>query len=66
MAIMISFSKKKKAKVIAIGRTLDSLSLLIAMSKSLTEKISKEKNICIEESEKVVLDCIKEGIQVMR
>ncbi len=65
MGIILSYSKKEKAKVKAMGSTLGLLALLVSISKYLTERISTEKGVCLEEAENIVVDCIKDGMKVI-
>lgn len=65
MRIVFAYSKKERAKVKVVGKILDLMALLIAISKCLAERISKEKGVYLEEAENLVVDCIKEGIKVM-
>ena len=53
----------KKAKVKAAGETLSLLTLLVASSECLAERISQEEGVSLEEAESVVVDCIKDGIR---
>lgn len=62
MGIIFSFKRSKKAKVKAMGKTLDLLTLLVAISKCLAEKLSEEKGIDLEEAENIVVDCLKDGL----
>ena len=62
---MIAINKNDKAKVKAVGKTLSLLTLLVAISKCLAEKISKEKGVSMEEAENIVVDCIKDGIKTI-
>ena len=66
MGIVFACSKNKKAKVKAVGKTLDLLTLLVAISKCLTERILEEKGVSLEKAEGIVLDCIKDGIKTMK
>lgn len=66
MGIVFACSKNKKAKVKAVGKTLDLLTLLVAISKCLTERILEEKEVSLEKAEDIVLDCIKDGIKTMK
>ncbi len=66
MGIVFACSKNKKAKVKAVGKTLDLLTLLVAISKCLTERILEEKGVSLEKAEDIVLDCIKDGIKTMK
>lgn len=65
MKIIFAYIKNQKAKVKAVGKTLDLLTLLVAISKCLTERISEEKLVSFEEAENVVVDCIKDGIKTL-
>ena len=63
MGIICAYTKNKKAKVKAAGDTLSLLTMLIASSKCLAERISQEKGVGLEEAEDIVVDCIKDGIR---
>lgn len=65
MGIVFSFIKNKKAKVKAIGETLDLLTLIVAINKCLAEKFSEEKGIDLEEAENIVVDCLKDGLRTI-
>ena len=66
MGIIFAFVKNRKEKIRAIGRILDSLTLLIVISKSLAERILKEKGMSLTEVENLVVDCIKEGMKTIK
>lgn len=66
MGIVFASSKNKKAKVKTVGKTLDLLTLLVAISKCLTERILEEKGVSLKEAEDIVVDCIKEGIKTVK
>ena len=66
MGIIFVCSKNKKVKVRAVGKTLDLLTLLVAISKCLTERILEEKGVSLKEAEDIVVDCIKEGIKTVK
>lgn len=66
MKIIFAMIKGEKAKVRAIGKTLNLLTLLIAISKCLAEKISEEKGISLEKAEDIILDCIKDGMETVK
>lgn len=66
MGIIFECSKNKKVKVRAVGKTLDLLTLLVAISKCLTERILEEKGVSLEKAEDIVVDCIKDGIKTMK
>lgn len=65
MGIICAFIKNKKAKVKAGGKTLSLLTLTVAISKCLTERISKEKGVSLAEAENIVVDCIKNGMKTI-
>ena len=58
MKIILAYSRNKKCKIKTIGNTLDLLTLFLAISKSLAEKISNEKEINISDAEKFIVECI--------
>ena len=66
MGIVFACSKNKKAKVKAVGKTLDLLTLLVANSKCLAERISEEKGIGLNEEENILVDCIKDGMKTIK
>lgn len=66
MGILFAYSKNKKAKVKTIGKTLGLLTLLVAISKCLAERISEEKGISLEKADDIVVDCIKDGIRTVK
>lgn len=65
MGIIFAYSKNKKAKVKILSSTLNSLTLLTAISKLLAEKISKEKNISMNEAEKFIIGCVSDGMKTI-
>lgn len=65
MEIIFSHSKNKKAKVKAVGKTASLLTLLVAISKCLSERISEEKGVGLDEAENIVVDCIKDGMKII-
>lgn len=58
--------KIKKAKVKAVGKTLDLLTLFVTISKCLAERISEEKGVNLEKAEDIVVDCIKDGMKTVK
>lgn len=66
MEIVFAYTKNQKAKVKTTGKTLDLLTLLVAISKCLAERISEEKGISLDEAENIVVDCIKDGIKTIQ
>lgn len=66
MEIVFACSKNKKAKVKAVGKTLNLMTLLVAISKCLAERISEEKGVSLEKAEDIVVDCIKDGMKTVK
>ena len=66
MEIVFACSKNKKAKVKAVGKTLDLLTLIVAISKCLTERILEERGVSLEKAEDIVVDCIKDGMKTIK
>lgn len=66
MGIILAYSKNKKAKVKVVGKTPDVLTLSVAISKCLAERILREKNISIKEAENFVIACIVDGIKTIK
>lgn len=58
--------KGEKVKVKAIGKTLNLITLLVAISKCLAERISEEKGVSLEKAEDIVVDCIKDGMKTIK
>lgn len=63
MRIIYAKLKHGKAKVKVIGKTLDTLQLLVAISKALSENIEKEKGIDVAEAQKIIVECIADGMK---
>lgn len=55
--------KKRKCKITVIGKVDESLLLLVGISKSVSERLSKEKGLTKEEAEKFVTDFINDGMK---
>lgn len=66
MEIVFAYIKNNKAKVKAVGKTLNLLILLVSISKCLAERISKEKQMSLNEAENFVLDCIADGMKTIK
>lgn len=66
MKIVFAYIKNQKAKVKAVGKTLDLLTLLTVISKCLAERISEEKGVSLEKAEDIVVDCIKDGMKTIK
>ncbi len=65
MGIIFAYSKNKKAKVKAVGKTLELLTLLVAISKCLVERLSEERGVSLEKAEDILVDCIKDGMKII-
>lgn len=65
MKIIFATLKGEKAMVKVVGKTLSLLTLLVAISKCLSERISEEKGVSLTEAENIVVDCIKDGIKTI-
>lgn len=66
MKIIFATLKGEKAKVKAIGKTLNLLTLLVAINKCLTERISEEKGVSLGKAEDIVVDCIKDSMKTVK
>ena len=66
MKIIFAYAKNNEFKIKVIGNTLDTLTLLVAISKFLVEKISEEKKINMDISERIVIDCISDGMKTVK
>ena len=66
MKIIFAYSRNEESKIKAIGNTLNLLTLLAAISKSLAERISKEKEINVDEAENFIIECVSDGMKILR
>lgn len=66
MGIIVAYLKNEKAKVKAVGNTLNLLTLLVALSKMLSKRVSEERRIGIREAEDFVIECIVDGIKTIK
>ena len=66
MGIILATTRKEIGKVKLIGSTLSLLTLLVGISKALTERIANEKSLSIEEAERFIVECINEGIKTVK
>lgn len=66
MKIVFAYIKNQKAKVKVVGKTLDLLTLLVAISKCLSERISEEKGVSLEKAEDIIVNCIKDGMKTVK
>lgn len=65
MKVIFATLKGEKAKVKAVGKTLNLMTLLVAISKFLAEIISEENGVSLDEAEDIVVDCIKDGMKTI-
>ena len=63
--LYLHIQKIKRAKVKAVSKTLSLLMLVVAISKCLSERISKEKGVSLEQAKDIVVNCIKDGMKTM-
>lgn len=66
MKLIFAYTKNQKAKVKAVGKMLSLLTLLVAISRCLAERISEEKGVSLEKAEDIVVDCIKDGMKTIK
>ncbi|MFR3727640.1 hypothetical protein [Lacrimispora sp.] len=57
---------KQKAKVHMAGGTLDLLTLVVAICKTIAERISKEKGLNLDESMKFVVQSIEDVYKTLK
>lgn len=66
MNFISCFQINKKAKVHMAGKTINLLTMVVAICKFTAEKISIEKDIGINESIEFVVSCIREGYSTLK
>ena len=66
MGIIFATTKKEKGKVKTIGSTLSLLTLLVCISKTLSERIAKEKEMSLEQAERFIIECIDDGMKTVK
>lgn len=66
LKIIFATLNGEKAKVKAVGKTLNLLTLLVVISKCLAERISREKGVSLDEAEDIVVDCIKDSMKTVK
>ena len=66
MGTMIAISKGKRGKVILFGKTLDLLTMIATSSRALAERVQKEKGVSVENAEEIIIECIREGMKVLK
>ena len=65
MGFIFSLMRRKIGRVKIVGNTLNVLTLLVAISKAIVEKVSKEKGISMEEAENLVVESIVDGMKTV-
>lgn len=65
MGFIFALKSKRTGRVKIVGNTLNVLILLVAISKAIVEKVSKEKGICMEQAEKFVVESIADGMKTI-
>ena len=63
MTFIFSYKTNKKLKVFANGGTLGTLTLIIAICRSVAEEISKERGVELEQAIKFINECIEDGYE---
>lgn len=66
MKVIFATLKGEKAKVKTIGKMLNLMTLLVAISKFLAERISEEKGVSMKEAEDIVMRCIQDGMKTVK
>lgn len=65
MGFIFAIKSKRTGRVKIAGNTLNVLTLLVAISKAIVEKVSKEKGIGMEEAERFVVESIADGMKTI-
>lgn len=58
MKVLICIQNKEKAIVVNSGNTLESLTMLTAISKNVAERMKRDKKIQYEEAIEFIANCI--------
>lgn len=66
MEFIYAIKSKRTGRVKIAGNTLNVLTLLVAISKAIVEKVSKEKGISMEEAEKLIVESIDDGMKTIK
>lgn len=66
MNFISCFQIKKRAKIYMVGKTVNLLTMAIAICRFVAEKISEEKGMELNESIDFVVECIKEGYSTVK
>ena len=61
--MIFAFSKGNKIKSKTIGEMKYCIALLAAISKLLSEKLSEQNGLSVEESQRRIIKCIEEGMK---
>lgn len=64
MGFLICIQRKDRVRILAFGNTLKVLTMASTVFKTVIEKVSKEKNITMDKSEKFVLESMKESVKL--
>lgn len=65
MGLILSYTKRKKGKIFALGNSLDMLLMVVITCNSIADKIAKENGINIDEAMKLVIESISEGKETL-
>lgn len=60
MGLIMCVKKRHKSKVISAGSTVDTLTMLCTIVKTITEKLGKEKGLTHDQALRFILECIAE------
>ena len=66
MNFISCFQVKQKAKILMVGKTINLLTMAVAICKLTAEKISEEKGVGLNESIEFVTSCVKEGHSTLK
>ncbi len=50
----------------AVGKTINLLTLVIGITKYLVERVSDERGVGQETAENIIIDCVKDGMKIMK
>lgn len=59
MGILICIKGKNKVKIFRIGNTVNLLTMVVAVCKSIAERVAIEKRISLYKAMKFILECIE-------
>ena len=65
MGFLVCIKRKKTANVFACGNALQSLTMAATVCKAVSERIAKERGICKEEAEKLVIESVKDAQELL-